>query len=339
VGPRGNNDRGGVNGHPVDIVVGDDGGDPSRHQSLKQQFIEQKHVIAFVGDAEALTGQSSVPYVTKAGVPVIGSEGAGQWFYQSPVYFPQGSHGNALLQMSTFGYVTEAKKRGFTKAATITCVEVQVCRDAYAKAKAGFSKYGVDVVYLAQDSLGQPDFTSECLNARNAGAQLLAVAMDANSVKNIARSCARQGYHPMIGISSGQTTVELKDEPDLDGTVIVSLTGPWFNTGSAAVKEFVDAMTKYAPGIAVSGGDMLGWAAAKVFEMGAKQLPEPATPKAIVDALQGIHGDPMPDIAGQLFFNRGAPATPTVCVFTIVIRNKSWTTDAKRPCGAYDPSL
>ena len=50
--------------------------------------------------------------------------------------------------------------------------------------------------------------------------------MDANSVKNIARSCSRQGYHPMMSISSGQTTVELKDEPDLDGMAVVSLTGP-----------------------------------------------------------------------------------------------------------------
>src|SRR5205814_1199794 len=74
------NDRGGVNGHPVDVVIGDDGGDPSRHQALVQQFVEQKKVIAFIANPEALTGQGSVAYLTKAGIPVVGSEGAGQWF-------------------------------------------------------------------------------------------------------------------------------------------------------------------------------------------------------------------------------------------------------------------
>jgi branched-chain amino acid transport system substrate-binding protein len=333
------NDRGGVNGHPVDVIVGDDGGDPARHQALVQEFVEQDKVLAFVANPEALTGQSSVAYLTKAGVPEIGSEGAGQWFYQSPVYFPQGSTGNALGQATVLGYAAEAKKRGFNKVATITCVEVQICRDSYAKAKVGFAKYAITVVYQSQNSLGQPDFTAECLNARNAGAEFLSVGMDANSVKNIARSCARQGYHPMMSITSGQTTIDLKDDPELDGTVIASLTGPWSNTGSAAVKEFVDAMTRYAPGTAISGGDMLGWASAKVFELGTRQLPEPATSKAIVDALQSIHGDPLPDIAGQLMFNRGAPATPTVCIFTVIIRNRSWTSDGQRPCTDFDPKI
>jgi branched-chain amino acid transport system substrate-binding protein len=216
---------------------------------------------------------------------------------------------------------------------------VQVCRDSNTTAKAGFAKYGMEVVYQSQNSLGQPDFTSECLNARNAGAQFISVAMDANSVKNIARACARQAYHPMIGMSSGQTTGDLKDVAELDGSVIASLTGPWTNTGSPAVKEFVDAMAKYSPALSPVGGHMLGWAAGKVFELGTKQLPEPATPKAIVDALQGIHGDPLPDIAGQLLYNRGATATPTVCVFTIVIKNKGWVSEGARPCTTYDPKL
>ena len=171
------NSRGGVNGHPVEVIVGDDGGDPSRHLALIQEFVEQRKVIAFVGNPEAVSGTGSVSYINKVGVPEVGSEGANQYFYQSPFYFPQGSHGNALLQAALLAYSTEAKRRGFSKVATITCVEVQVCRDSNAKARAGFAKYGMQVVYQSQNSLGQPDFTSECLNARNAGAQFLSVVL------------------------------------------------------------------------------------------------------------------------------------------------------------------
>jgi hypothetical protein len=42
------NTRGGLNGHPVEILVGDDGGDPARFISLQQEFVEQKGVIAFL---------------------------------------------------------------------------------------------------------------------------------------------------------------------------------------------------------------------------------------------------------------------------------------------------
>ena len=93
-----------------------------------------------------------------------------------------------------------------------------------------------------------------------------------------------------------------------------------------------DAMAKYAPGTAPSGGHMLGWASAKVFELAASQLPEPPTSAAILEALQSIHGDPLPDIAGPLLYNPGAPATPSACAFATIIRNQSWTSDGKRPC-------
>src|SRR3989442_467713 len=77
-------------------------GPPARDRALVQEFVEQRKVIGFVGNPEALTGQGSVDYLTKAGIPVVGSEGAGQWFYESPTYFPQGSTGNALLQAGAY---------------------------------------------------------------------------------------------------------------------------------------------------------------------------------------------------------------------------------------------
>jgi hypothetical protein len=121
--------------------------------------------------------------------------------------------------------------------------------------------------------------------------------------------------------------------------IIASVAGPWFDTGTPGVREFAAAAARYAPGTPVAGGDMIGWASAKIFELAAKATPEPLTSKALIDHLQAIHGDPLPDIAGTLLYNRNAPATPSVCIFTVVVRNKSWTSDGKRACGPYDPNL
>ena len=335
------NDQGGLNGHKVEIVTADDGGDPSRHRALVQEFVEQRGVVAFVGNPEALTGAGSVDYLTGAGVPVIGSEGAGGYFYESPVYFPQASSGNALAQGTLTVIGAVAHQRGMTKAATINCVEVQVCRDANARAEAGFARVGLQLVYRAQASLGQPDFTAECLNANRAGAQLISLGMDANAVRAIALACARQGYHPLLIWTAGSTASSLASDPNLEGSLIVSNVGPWPSTATAGTKEFNDAMAKYAPGTVATGATMQGWVSGKVLELAATGISEPPTAKSIVDALGQVNGDPMPDITGPLAFHPGAPASPTACGFAVFIHDRAFTAgdDVGRVCSEYDPSV
>jgi branched-chain amino acid transport system substrate-binding protein len=334
------NDNGGINGHKVEVITGDDGGDPSRHRSLVQEFVEQRGVIAFVGNPEALTGAGSVDYLTGVGVPVIGSEGAGQWFYQSPVYFPQASTGNALAQSAPLVVAALAKPRGLTKVATINCVEVQVCRDSTAKAQALYGKVGLEVVYQAQSSLGQPDFTAECLNAKGKGAQIVAIGMDANAIRSIAQACARQGFRPLFVWTAGSVSSAQASDPNLDGALIASNVAPWPSTTSALTKEFNDAMTKYAPGTGVTGGHMQGWVAAKVFQLATQQLPEPPTAKAVLDGLDQLNGDVLPDLTGPLLFAPGVPATPSVCGFAVFIQGGKFAAgDIGRVCADYDPSL
>ena len=47
------NERGGVRGHRVRLVTADDGGDPARHRAIVQDLVENRHVIALVGNPEA----------------------------------------------------------------------------------------------------------------------------------------------------------------------------------------------------------------------------------------------------------------------------------------------
>ena len=46
-------------------------------------------------------------------------------------------------------------------------------------------------------SLTQPNFTAECLAARNAGLTFLMLGMDTNSERRVISSCAQQGYNPI----------------------------------------------------------------------------------------------------------------------------------------------
>lgn len=328
------NARGGLDGHQVKVVVADDSGDPSRHRALVQEFVEQRGVIAFVGNPEALTGAGSVQYLTGAGIPVIGSDGAGDWFYSSPTYFPQGPSGQSLLDSNAPLLAAEAVPKGLLKVGTISCVEVQVCRDGHNQARAGFAKVGMQVVYQAQASLGQPDFTAQCIAARDAGAQLLLVAMDANAVRAIALACARQRYRPTFAFSSGQVTANMAADPNLEGTFITANVAPWPSTASPSTRQFQEAMATYAPGRPVAGGHMQGWVSAKVLELAATGLPTKVAAADLLQRLGRINGDVLPELAGPLRYRPGAPAQRSICAFGVRIKGGNFVAadDLGRVC-------
>ena len=50
------NDNGGLNGHPVRVIVADDGGDPARALSLVRDLVENQSAVAFMGQSAATPG-------------------------------------------------------------------------------------------------------------------------------------------------------------------------------------------------------------------------------------------------------------------------------------------
>ena len=267
------NDHGGLNNHRVEVVVGDDGGDPARHRSMVQEFVEQKRVLAFVANPEALTGGGSVDYLNSVGVPVIGSENAGPWFNESPMHFPQGSHADALLQAGAAMVAQLMKDAGQTKVAVIGCQEVQACRDQYDSAERLMGHYGIKVVYKAQVSLVQPDFTAECVGAQRAGAEVITIGLPANAIRSIGRACARQGYHPTLGLTAGAVTGDMATDPNLQGARAYSSTASWAASNTPRTAEFQQAMKTYAPNVIPGGGSILAWVSAKILELAGQNLP------------------------------------------------------------------
>jgi branched-chain amino acid transport system substrate-binding protein len=334
------NDRGGLNGHPVNqLIVGDDGGDSARNRQLAQQLIEQDHVVALVFDA-AQDGSGTVSYVTQQGVPFIGGIGTGQYFYQSPVYFPQMPQGYALAEEEQ-GALPALVRQGKTKIGTIVCVESPtVCNAASNVAKRAAPKYGAQDVYSTSASITQPDYSSECLNARNAGVQALFLGLDGASIGRVAQSCSRQGYHPVYAIGSVVVSPDMAQNGDLQGMIIFGGTMP-ISANQPPLQEFRAAMAKYAGGQTLIDGQVEAWAAGKVLEAGAKGLPDgdvPTLRKALLNGLWGLHGFDL-GITAPEQYNPNQPATPTVCWFTETVQNNRFVSDGNRTCAPYDPSL
>jgi branched-chain amino acid transport system substrate-binding protein len=319
------NAKGGINGHLVQLFIADDVGDPARHRALVQQMVEERRAIAFLFNAEVLSGQGSVDYIDRVRVPVIGSEGGGEWFHSNQYYFPQHSSGKDL-PLTPLGSATVSQfPQGKKKLGTIVCADgIQVCEDAKKTFPERAPKYGFDYVYNGSASLAQPDLTANCLAAQDAGAQLLMILMDKNSIQRAARSCSNIGYKPIYLLNQTIENDALATDPLLDGAVGSGVVAPWFDTSSPSVVEFREAMAAHAPGVDISGAPMQGWTSAKLFEKAAARIGNPPTSEQVLQGLWSMKGETLGGLVPPRTFTQGEPAPHAVCFWSWVVKDRKF---------------
>ena len=328
------NAEGGIGCHRIRYLIADDGGDPSRHQSLVRKLVEDDHVVAFVQMAAFLTGGTSVDYLTKKRIPVIGSDSGGDWFYQSPMYFPQAPHGIYHWQSGVYGAGDVARVTGKSKVGILYCAEIAQCTDIAKQAEEHASRAGMKFVYKGQISLAQPSYLSECQAAQNAGAEILLPTGDPATISRIARSCASVNYHPQYVVYFSNVNPDVTSDRNLDGLVVINVVAPWFAT-NPAVKEYQDTLRRYAPGLAVNSRTIFGWATAKLFGRAlAHGVPEPPTSEAILEGLWSIQNEDFGGLTMPITFNREQNATPTRCWWLVQARGGQWAAlnDGGRRC-------
>ncbi len=201
------NAHGGIAGHPVQVFTADDGGDPQRSLALVKDMVENKHVIAFVANQIPFTWQAQLPYLHQHNIPLIGGDNVTPTWTADSLAFPVGT----TIGEAVFGDYKEAHRRNLPKLGMFYCIETTACTYIHDyTVNGGASRAGEDFVYQSQISLTQPDFTAQCLGAQSAGAQVVFLAMETNSIMRVAASCSRQNYHPFYIATAIQTTRDLE---------------------------------------------------------------------------------------------------------------------------------
>ncbi|HZE67134.1 MAG TPA: ABC transporter substrate-binding protein, partial [Sporichthyaceae bacterium] len=252
------NARGGLDCHPLVLYTVDDEQDSSRAAAAVQSLTEEKKVQALVGVFSIISFNGLVSGVNRAKVPVIGGDLAGFPWNEEPFLFPQG----AGLRDVVHGGLQQAVATGLTKVALLYCVEASVCTTDAKVIPEEMTKAGGSIVYSSPVSLTQTDFTAQCQNARNAGAQALRIAADGATMGRVARSCAALNYHPkLIGVNVAVGPAQAADESLRQNTLLVSsANAPWTRTDTPGQSAFLAALTQYAPNLTPNAGAMAAWA-------------------------------------------------------------------------------
>lgn len=328
------NDNGGLNGHPIQLFTADSKSDPDRYFSLVKRMVEQDGVIAFLGQAAPLTANAADQYLRDQGIPVVGGEGAHITWFQSPVHFFAGPSYTTMAVANA----KIASQRGNPKIGLIYCSEAQPCqmyRDALHSPLMDKAD-DAEVVYEAEVSLAQPDFTAECLQARDAGAETVFAIIDANAAQRLTRSCSQQGYNPEYAGSPLTLTNAVRDDPNLDGMYEAVATFPWFADDFPAAQEYQQAVQQYNPDLALSGVTSTTWVAGQMLLEATKDLP--ANNPTAQDIFEGMWRIQDNDFGGlvssPVSFARGEPSTDDNCYFFVQLKNKEYTApDGTEPAG------
>lgn len=323
------NASGGINCHPVQLLVGDDGGSTSSDASLAEQFVQQDGAIALSWASTDPSGLAS--YVQAHNIPVIGTEtGGAAWTSDSMFFAPFG-----VEAAGNWGMVQAAKAQGATKLGILYCVESPaVCSSTAQQYEADATAQGVSVVYAGQISLTQPDYTANCLQAQSKGVQVLYVLGDTNTEIRVAQSCARQGFDPIYEMPESEDS--FTSIPQLNNTLAVTSSFPWFLTsGSPALDQYEQTLQRYAPSLASNGQgtQTWGWVSAKVFQEAATIGTAGLSPSAKVtsqDILNGLWSMKDDTIGGldpgpmARTFTKGQVAPIAWCVFVSKLENGRW---------------
>ncbi|MDQ1502347.1 MAG: branched-chain amino acid transport system substrate-binding protein, partial [Actinomycetota bacterium] len=200
------------------------------------------------------------------------------------------------------------------------------CSDAHDAAPKQAAKYGLTLVYRGRASIAQPDYTSNCQAARSAGAELLDIGLDGNSVERVARSCNSVGYHPIYAVGTLSLTPQMSSNPLLDGMGNGSTVAPWMVTSNPAVAEFRSTLQRYAPSAYVGASAGVGWVAAKLFELAAKGLTASSpTSENLLDGLWSIKGNDLGGLTLPLTFTKGQNAPFVVCYWAVQLKRGEYT--------------
>src|SRR3984885_1020310 len=302
------NAHGGINGHPVKLIVEDNQGDQAQAVSMVKQLVQQDHVVAFVSNQDGSLNAGYASYLDQQKIPVLGgSVFTLQPWVSDPMFYPEGL--TAIQDMTSLAI--SAKELGITKVGSLACSEAAQCAAANGLAKAVFDGAGMNDVYGGLVSSTATDYTASCITAEQSGAKaLILLVPTASEGQVIAGDCQRQGYTPSYIIPGEEVGAGYLASSAFNNAFTSAPTLPWFST-APAMSDFNAAMKQYAPSLDLSSTSVQepltatdAWVSGLMFQEAVKLSGATGIPTSadILAGLKKFNNDTLGGMAAGLTF-------------------------------------
>jgi len=327
------NSQGGVNGRQLKLLIYDDQWDVSRHASLVRQAVETDKVFAFTAMEAILTEQGGVAYLDERQIPVIGGEeGNLHTWGKSPMYFTITSLGVTVGGRAPARYAYDTlgcrKFAGISMAAD----ESRGWVDAF---KRGMQDRGVnDFVYRRDIGFAEVDYTAYVIQARDAGAECVAIGGASSTYVRWAKAASQQGFKAKnVFAESGYDDIYLKGAEGLnEGDYIEISTDILENAaGNPAMAEYVKQVARFEPRMrAKSTWAIKAWLAGKATVEALRRMGNNLTRANLIATLHTFKNWDT-GISPPITWNPG-PKPGVPCIDMVQIKDKKYVTLQKNVC-------
>jgi branched-chain amino acid transport system substrate-binding protein len=324
------NARGGLACHPVTLWARDDGGVPAKAAALVRELYAEQKIVALIASPIVFSVAGFRSAVEDLKLPAVGGELLAPDWNESPYLFAQG----AGFFDTIVGFLKQGVELGKKRIATLYCVEVTACSEGIAYGRSvGVKKAGGQLVYDSAISLTQTDFTAQCQNAKNAGADQLVLGMDGSAMTRVARSCAALGYKPLLSGLGGTISLAQSADPNLRsfGLAVASGVAPWTETDTPGLRAYREALARYAPAQQPDGASVQAWTSGKLLEaaingVAAKARSGAVTSALVLAALGTVKNNDLGGLVAPITFSPNLMSSVSSgCVFYELLTPQGWT--------------
>jgi len=288
-----NEEMGGVNGHPVEIVAEDGQSTGEGAVAAAQKLIDAGVVGIVVQDSTAENAIAET--ITAAGIPMIGGTANGRpsdtgEAHWPNTYFPT-APSNPATAAST---MVAAAAAGLTSYSAAVCAEVPACAEAGGLYGAVGPALGVEYKGLVTVGAADPSYTAPCLELVSLGAEVINLGLAPQTALAVIAECELQGFTGAF--SSANNSITAPDFEVLDIRLIGGLNGfPWW-ADAEPVQTYRDVNEKYGDGDDVRNSSATStWSALELFRKVMSENGPAAdaevTAADVVSVYQGISGE------------------------------------------------
>lgn len=181
----------------------------------------------------------------------------------------------------------------------------------------------MEVVYSGSVSITQPDYTAQCQNAKNAGADTIAWGLDRAGLQRAAKSCAAINYFPTLPLIALLGSFDPSDvNIRKSGAFLSSPTFPYMLTNTPSLGLYHDAIQKYAPSAVIDTASSQTWASgqmlAKIVDsLGPEAQSRPLTKADIFAGAGKIKKETLGGIIPPTTYKAVGPQAENLCYFGI----------------------
>jgi len=214
------NSSGGVNGHPLSVIIEDDATEESKAVSAAEKLVNKDHVAAIIGATGTGPTMAVRSIVEQAGIPQISMAGGNVITGTLSHNVFQTPWTNALLLDNLFSYLSG---QGYTEIALVTD-SGGYGKDGRAMAREKAKKYGIDLVVDTTFQPNDTDMSAQIGRVKRSNAQAVVLWNAGKEAATFVKQAKTGGIDiPLFG-GSGQARQEFIDGagPSAQGYTIIT---------------------------------------------------------------------------------------------------------------------